>query len=78
MMILNQGDLYFSEGFLKVIKTDNMLVNRLNIPDKEDKLAELFFIYKKADSLFKLLPCLSMESIVHLYEKFKEEILEDD
>lgn len=66
MEILNDGDLFFSEGFIKVISRDNSIINRLQLK-MEDKLLGLFYYYKDEDKLDKLLPLLHSDSIHGIY-----------
>lgn len=77
MEILNDGDLFFSEGFIKVISRDNLIINRLQLK-MEDKLLGLFYYYKDEDKLDKLLPLLHSETIHDIYQRFKDKMIEDD
>ena len=45
-MILDQGGLYFSESFHKMLKYDNDLINRLNFSEDEDKIICLYSYFK--------------------------------
>ena len=64
--ILNMFDLYLEEGFLKVLKADNNLLENL-VLDGEMKLIELFNYYKEKDELGKLMQSLDSHSINEIY-----------
>lgn len=73
MKILNQGDLYLSEGLFNVLSKDNKIAERLNFSE-DNQLQALYKYYKEKKWLVKFMEILDTNSISNLYAKFKDEL----
>lgn len=78
MMILNDGNLVYSEGFYKMLALDNTLIDRLKLENEDDKLFCLFKMFKETNKLHQFVTSLDITSIDRLYSKFREDMNEED